>query len=158
VTLKSFFLLLIFICIASTTHAQARSDSRDSGKRIELLERYKSQKIAYLTNKLSLTSDEATKFWPVYNQYADEKEELHKKVVEEIKAQRSNERDSDTSLSKMFAFKEEELSIEKKYTTKFKEAISSYKILRLFHHEKEFKKELVDKMKSRMRDKRTERN
>lgn len=154
---NSLFLTLLFVFTLSFTQAQSKSHSKDSDKRTELLERYKSQKIAYLTDKLSLTPDEATKFWPIYNQYANEKEELHKKVVIEIKAQDSNVKNADASLSNMFAFKEEELAIEKKYTSKFKEAITSEKILKLFYFEKEFKKELVDKMKSRMKSKRPER-
>ena len=155
---KSLFLLLLVFCSLSIVEAQSRGDHKDGDKRSELLEKYKSQKIAYLSDKLSLTPDEATKFWPIYNQYADEKETLHKKIVAEIKVQRSNESNSDASLTKMFVLREEELSIEKKYTSKFKDVISSDKILKLFYHEKEFRKELADKMKSRMKSRRSDRN
>lgn len=151
-------IIVVVFVVVFTTQAQSNRDEHDSCKKAELLEKYKSQKISYLTDKLSLTPDEAYKFWPFYNQYADEKAVLHRKIVVDIKAQKSSERDPDASLSKMFAYKEEELAIEKKYTSKFKEAISSEKILKLFYHEKEFKKKLVEKMNSRMKSKRPDKD
>ena len=35
-------------------------------------DRIKSHKIAYLTEQLSLSPEEAQQFWPVYNAYANE--------------------------------------------------------------------------------------
>ena len=35
-------------------------------------EKIQSLKIAFITQKLQLTTDEAEKFWPVYNQYDNE--------------------------------------------------------------------------------------
>jgi hypothetical protein len=37
-------------------------------------EQFKSQKIAFITEKLNLTPKEAQAFWPVYNQYEIEKD------------------------------------------------------------------------------------
>jgi hypothetical protein len=37
----------------------------------EVRQRIESQRIAFITQRVHLTPDEATKFWPVYNEYRD---------------------------------------------------------------------------------------
>src|SRR5687767_904503 len=54
----------------------------------EKREQIESMKIAFLTNKLSLTPEEAQQFWPVYNQYQDELHKLrenHRKERRDVK-------------------------------------------------------------------------
>src|ERR1035437_4885758 len=53
-------------------------------------EKMESMKIAFLTQKLDLTPDEAQKFWPVYNEFQKKREELRKKRREEIKSAKGN--------------------------------------------------------------------
>ena len=40
------------------------------------MERFNSQRIAFFTEKLRLTSKEAQEFWPVYNEYQTEKNKI----------------------------------------------------------------------------------
>jgi len=42
------------------------------------LERIKAQKMAFITNKLNLSSEEAQLFWPVYNDFFKNKELLNR--------------------------------------------------------------------------------
>lgn len=42
------------------------------------LEKYKSEKISFLTEKLDLSVEEAEKFWPRYNKYQNERDEIIK--------------------------------------------------------------------------------
>ena len=42
----------------------------------EKIQRLKAQKVAFITNRLELTSNEAQLFWPVYNDFFKKKEEL----------------------------------------------------------------------------------
>ncbi|NLB26432.1 MAG: hypothetical protein GX820_07040, partial [Bacteroidales bacterium] len=44
----------------------------------EKLEKYRSEKVAFLTSKLDLNSSEAEKFWPIYNQLEQERWEIQK--------------------------------------------------------------------------------
>jgi hypothetical protein len=52
--------LLLLFCLP----AMAQKD--------KIRERIKAQRIAFITQRLALTPDEAQKFWPVYNQFSDE--------------------------------------------------------------------------------------
>src|SRR3954462_11911674 len=71
---KIYTIGLLSICaligITSTPgYAQQGSDA-------ELRDRIRAAHVAYLSQKLDLTPDEAQKFWPLYNQYTKEVELL----------------------------------------------------------------------------------
>ena len=63
-------LLIIFLSFSVLSMAQKGE------KRKEIKDKIESQKIAFITQKLSLTSDEAKVFWPIYNEYKTKKEAI----------------------------------------------------------------------------------
>ena len=68
--LKTFFttlLLLTFLIV--NVNAQGRRGKQDWDK-------FRAEKISFLTEKLELTPEEAQKFWPVYNLFEKERGEL----------------------------------------------------------------------------------
>src|ERR1035441_8570820 len=71
-----FFLALMLFC-PFAMFAQDKTDRKD---KIETMH------IAYLTQKLDLTPAEAEKFWPVYNQYKADMEQLRKQRMDNIEA------------------------------------------------------------------------
>ena len=121
------------------------------GNREEVYKRIKAEKIAYFTEKLSLTEDEAAKFWPIYNQYEKENIEIlqqmrgHKFNFEEM-----SDADADNYMKKHLEIKEKEFQIEKSYLPKFKSVLTSKKAAGVFYYERQFRNEMLDKVKSRM--------
>jgi hypothetical protein len=89
-----------------------------NGNRLEAL------KIAYITKRLDLSPEEAQKFWPIYNQYAEEL----KRARQDANRNSKTEIELDESL----------LNIRKKYSVLFGQAISPQKIDIFFRSEKEF--------------------
>lgn len=81
-------------------------------------------KIAYLTKKLDLSTEEAQRFWPIYNKYD---EEIHSAQSSAIK-DRTPEIDLEENI----------LNIRKKYSTEFAKALSPEKVNTFFRAEKEF--------------------
>src|SRR5215467_12986871 len=62
-------LFIIMVLLGLTAPSLAQDDTgnpKNDGSRIEAL------KIGYLTKKLNLSTEEAQKFWPIYNKYAEE--------------------------------------------------------------------------------------
>jgi len=88
------------------------------GSRLEAL------KIAYLTKKLDLSTEEAQRFWPIYNQYT---EEIRQTRLDAIKDHWDEIR-----------LEENILNIRKKYNTEFGKALSPDKVNMFFKSEKEF--------------------
>ncbi|MCF1716259.1 hypothetical protein L0U88_16575 [Flavihumibacter sp. RY-1] len=125
--MKYIFTLLFFIgSFQLVTQAQQRD-----GERLEAL------KVAYLTKKLNLNTEEAQKFWPIYNEY-----------MADLKKVRQENRGGDE-------LKREEklLEVRKKYQASFSKALSPDRANQFFKAEKEFygyvQKELQERRQQR---------
>jgi hypothetical protein len=135
--MKLIFTLFTFWCfLQQPVQAQQVRD----GERLEAL------KIAYLTKKLNLTTEEAQRFWPVYNQY-----------MAELKRVRIDERTSD-EIEK----DEKILEVRKKYQGDFSKALSPDRANAFFKAEKEFygfvAKELQQRRQLRQENKQRNKN
>lgn len=87
------------------------------------LSRIQALKIAFLTQKLPLSPDEAQKFWPVYNKYEAE--------IREVKKEKKG---SDDELE----LDEKLIAIRKKYREDFTKILGKDKANRVFTEEREF--------------------
>jgi hypothetical protein len=114
---KHLLTILFLICTLSLFSQQNNPDETD-GSRIEAL------KIAYITKKLNLSPDEAQRFWPIYNNYANEMREV-----------RREQRKNNTS---ELETEEKYLRIRKKYNTEFSRALNPDKVNTFFRSEKDF--------------------
>lgn len=70
ISMYKIFITAIFLF--GTLHMTAQKDSDDR-------ERIRSLKAAYITDQLNLTSEEAQKFWPIYNKYQRDRRSLYKR-------------------------------------------------------------------------------
>jgi Skp family chaperone for outer membrane proteins len=120
--MKRFLLLTFFAFSILISIAQ-------NGNRLEAL------KIAYITKRLDLSPEEAQKFWPIYNQYA---EELKRTRQDAIKNSRS-EIELDEAL----------LNVRKKYSALFSQALSPQKVDIFFKSEKEFGHYVQEEIRNR---------
>ncbi len=136
-------LVLVFFC-SITTRAQ---DDRHS--------KIKALKIAYITDKLSLSTAEAQKFWPIYNEYEETISQLRRVEFNEIKAKFRNqgfidmsEQEANAVLSKMLDIETQRLEARKKLVAKLKQVFSAKKIILLKKTEDDFNKELLKRLRN----------
>jgi hypothetical protein len=115
--MKHFLTILFLICTLSVV-AQNDLSQDNEGGRIEAL------KIAYITKKLNLSPNEAQKFWPIYNNYANEMRDVRREQ------RRNNGSELETE--------EKYLRIRKKYNTEFSRALNPDKVNTFFRSEKDF--------------------
>lgn len=124
--MKKFVLILtIFFSALTVLYAQGENDPR--GEKIQAL------KIAFITQKLDLTADEAQKFWPVYNQYD-----------QEIRGVQANNRNGDALDNE-----EKLLNIRKKFKPSFEKVIGQQRLNKLFNAERDFRSVLIRRLKDR---------
>ncbi len=135
--MKFFWSLLICFALFSSAEAQPK---QSRSEQIEAV------KVAFITQKLNLNSDEAEKFWPVYNNYQKEINEL---VKIKRQAKSSNNRDADGVLNSELEFETKLLDIRKKYKQEFSKVVSSDKVLMLYRAEREFREHLIKELKDR---------
>lgn len=113
-------------------------------------DRIKSLKIAFISQKLALTSAEAEKFWPIYNKY-DEKIMLLKEEQLKLKLQKRN-LTGEEALKKIEEAEGKEaevISLKKKMRSELIPVISAEKVLKLEQLEQEFHRKLLEKLKER---------
>jgi hypothetical protein len=122
------------------------------------LERVKALRVAFLSNKLELTPEEAERFWPIYNQFESKQTELRfQKKMMMFKLQPENSSNiSEKELNKMLTDSENiENDIQnnrKKFVKDLQGVIPTQKILMLKQLEEEFKKTLLNQFKNRMKN------
>lgn len=114
-------------------------------------EEIESFRIAFFTRQLNLTSEEAKKFWPVYNEMQTEIQKLQKERRNRHRDLRDNQDNiSDAELEKSIneemASRQKELDIEKKYHERFKQILSMKKLAVYYRAQEGFKRELLRKL------------
>jgi hypothetical protein len=109
-------------------------------------EQIESIKVAFITSKLDLTTEEAQKFWPVYNSYTEEFLELLKKRRE---ARYNKNTDPDATITADLTYESKMLELKKKYRKLSAKAIPPQKILALYKAESEFREHLYKQLNNR---------
>ena len=139
---KILFLLFIF---AAPTWAIAQSFDKND---------IESYKIAWITQKLDLSTEDAKIFWPLYNQYTHEQQALRKdRMNKTISMRKITEIDNlsddevDAMINSELAFKQREVYIDRKYYQKFKSALPIKTLAKFYRAQETFKKELLDKFR-----------
>ncbi|HRG32211.1 MAG TPA: hypothetical protein PLN76_02950 [Saprospiraceae bacterium] len=137
-------ILLGFLILGNKMIAQ-EDNAEDYGKKERLREKLEAQRIAYITNKLDLSSEESIKFWPVYNEYSKKRLEIRK----ETRELRQGRGDNRNSVDDQLAIQEKELHLKRDYYNRFKLLLPEKKLSRLEEVEKEFNMEVIKTLRER---------
>ena len=146
--LKTGLLVLIFGLIAPMTMAQPEGGKQTKKEKIEQL------KIAFITKELDLSTEEAEKFWPAYNEMADalkEERKERKKLSKELKENFDVLSDTDIEKKAKSIMDSEikEAELKKEHTEKIAGIIGYRKATKLLSLEQRFKRELLNKLNER---------
>jgi len=112
-------------------------------------ERIQTAKIAFLSQKLELTPEEAQKFWPVYNEFNQKKKDIQiERRIARLEMEKSSFSDDDAKkiISDEFKARKNELQLEEQYFQKFQEIITPKKVVKLAHAEREFNSRIIKRM------------
>lgn len=113
----------------------------------ERMERLESAKIAFLTQRIDLSSREAEKFWPVYNQYQNELKALMQQRKSDM--QKQGQLSANDQIDRQLDMESKVLELKKRYTREFGKVLSPEKIVSLFQAERDFKNELIKELRER---------
>jgi len=148
-TIKS---LLAFILLITTTLSFSQNGRLLKQKK----EQVKSIKVAYITNELNLTPDEATKFWPLYNEFEEkqnqirrEKLKAHLNRIDNADFDNLSEKEATTLLAQMESSEDELHLLRKKFIANLKNVLPATKILKLKKAEDGFNKKLLQQIRDK---------
>jgi len=159
-TNKLIYKLAILLLVSSFSMPNYAQNGQ---KKKVLKDKIEAQKIAYITNALSLTAAEAQQFWPIYNEFSDKNEELvkafRKNNIEdkEVNPETISDKEALEIADGQIIQAQQILDLRKKYHIEFKKVLPPKKLLKLYQAERDFKKFLLKEIKDRREDRREER-
>ncbi len=135
-------LIIAFISVSSILSAQTGRD------------KIKSLKIAFITERLSLTSEEAAVFWPVYNEHEAAIEELRRRERTEIRDRLQNfqnisDQQIQSLMNEFLTLENERNNRNIAFLKKMTNLISARKTFLLIKAEDDFKKRLLQQIQKR---------
>ncbi len=122
-------------------------------------EEIESLKIAFFTQKLNLSPEEAKVFWPIYNDMQKEQNALRKERMQKmISYRKTTEIDNLTDaqvqslITSEFDFKQRDLNLDKKYYNKLKSQLPIKVVGKFYRAQEGFKRELLNKFRGGKRE------
>ncbi|AZI23906.1 MAG: hypothetical protein ABWZ79_07035 [Pedobacter agri] len=141
--MKNLLFVALMFLLPTTLLAQ-----RPKGEEIESL------KIAFFTQKLDLSPEEAKVFWPIYNDMQTEQNALRKERMQKmISYRKTTEIDnlSDAQVQSLitseFDFKQRDLNLDKKYYNRLKSSLPIKVVGKFYRAQEGFKRELLNRFK-----------
>jgi len=117
-------------------------------------QRLDAYKIAFFTKRLNLTSQEAEKFWPVYNEYQDNKNKIQLERQElNINFNQNelnlSEREMIEAGDKLVSLEVREAALAQGFHNKIKIILSPVKVMRLYQAENQYRLQLLKELQER---------
>jgi hypothetical protein len=137
--MKKLALLFIAFILSNAIYAQNMRDKME--------DKIKIQRIAFITQRLSLTETEAQQFWPIFNEYTEKLQQIRKQAKPEKAFDELADADVEKMIATQFDREARELDLKKEYFQKLKKAISVRQIAKLYRADKDFRNELVKQLK-----------
>ena len=140
-------LLILSVLVFAVTGVMAQDKDKKDWH-----DRWKAEKIAYLTDAMDLTSAEAERFWPVYNRCEREKRNSFKVVIdaykvldEAIKAGK-NDDEINSLLDKYIESQNCGKDIDSKYVVEYRKILPGKKVAKLFIAEESFRRQQIHRL------------
>ena len=140
-----FRLLSLAAVLLLTPAAHAQDGLGGGGRKGQRLGQLENAKIAFITNRVSLTQDQAQKFWPLYNEFSTRRRELNRsgRLLRRDITEGMTDQQLHDSFAQSFNTRQQELNLEKEYFDKFQKVISLRQVAQLFQAERDFTKEVI---------------
>jgi hypothetical protein len=149
--MKTIISLLVIGFTCLTLQAQENIDDnqpRDSKVR----DKIKAARIGLITQRLNLTPEQAEKFWPLYNEFDQKRADLRKPYQEAQKNSNSNTIDPKQQQALVdlgLKIKQDELNLEKEYSSKIMGVITAQQMLNLRQAEHDFRNIIINMLNNR---------
>ncbi len=144
--------IILVILISFSAFGFAQNGSLIKGKR----DKIKSLKIAFITDELSLTSEESAKFWPIYNAFEEKQQDIRKQKmkgyldrIDDDSLNKMSEKEASTLLLQMESTEDELYQAKKKLISNLKGVIPPIKILKLKKAEEDFNRKLLQQYRDK---------
>lgn len=108
----------------------------------EVRDRIDAQRVAFITQQLDLSPDEAARFWPIYNEYRDALKEM-RDAFERPDLETISEQEASSVIEQHLQMEQQKLDLKRTLLTRLRTVVSAKKVLMLHQAEIEFNRELL---------------
>jgi hypothetical protein len=140
--MKTRIILILAFAMVFPIVSEAQQNQMQN-RRVER-EKLETAKIAFITNRLKLSADQAKDFWPLYNEYEAKKLEIRMRPVREgyrmTDGGKKDMTDADAKkiLEMHIKSREEDLELERTYMSRFSDILQSTQVIRLISIDESF--------------------
>ncbi|MEO7989810.1 MAG: hypothetical protein ABI663_09730 [Chryseolinea sp.] len=132
--------------------AWAQDDDLPQAQDPKVKDKINAARIAYITDQLGLTPEEAEKFWPIYREFSQNRAQIKQQYREMKKNPDPNktpEQNDQALVDLQFQVKQKELDLEKDYSGRLLKVISAQKLRTLPDAEKRFRQMILEQIQRR---------
>jgi hypothetical protein len=143
-------LTLMLLCLALVV-ARAQEEELPSADP-KVREKIHALRIAYITDQLGLTPEEAERFWPIYREFSEKRQALlqqyrsSKRNPDPAKTPEQNDQDL---VNMRLKLKQQEVDLERDYSGRLLNVISAQKLKSLPETERKFRQMILDQIQRR---------
>ena len=147
----SILVLAVLTAFAMPLQAQTKQERETIAKnRKEMGEKIKASKIAYITQHMNLSPEEAEKFWPIYNEQEQKREEITHSIMERFKGPKEDvelsDKEAEDIIQERFAQEQALLDLKMEYHTRYLDILPASRVLKLYEVENNFRRGLMEKL------------
>jgi hypothetical protein len=147
---RELWILLFYFLFVPISWAQNDEDVNKLDPQAR--EKIRSAQIAFITDRLGLTPAEAEKFWPVYNEFAQKRNNIRQEMHDARANRPADQKDEDFQkemIDLQFKLKQRELDLEKEYSNKILNVITPQKLIALRKAEADFRTMVIRQIQQR---------
>jgi hypothetical protein len=150
--MKTLFRTIALLVLLSSPAWAQDEDGGPEQPKGAVRERIQAARVAYITEQLALTPEEAEKFWPIYREFTDKRRETEKQLRHARKyppADKTAEENDRALVELGLKIKQQQLDLEKEYSEKLLKVIPAQKVRMLPEVEQNFRKLVFDQIRQR---------
>jgi Spy/CpxP family protein refolding chaperone len=132
--------LIIVLLVLSVGHARAQNGG---------MQKIENARIALITNRLNLSSEQAQQFWPLYNEYDGKQRDIrqsYRKLINEVNTLTTSDEKILTNLKELLNLRQKEVDLEKEYMGRFLKTINVRQLAELYKTEQMFTQMLINRL------------
>jgi hypothetical protein len=137
--MKHICFTLVFVALASAgLSAQGNMESR-----------IRSMRVAFITERMKLSPEEAEKFWPIHNQYESEMKKIREKYRAERDFQTMSDQEVERFLTDHLDMEEELLKLKRDYYSRMRKVVPARKLAMYVRADLDFNRKLIQSLQNR---------
>ncbi|MFC2098612.1 hypothetical protein ACFLSP_02590 [Bacteroidota bacterium] len=159
--MKYYSSILLSFCLLLTFNLSVLAQEPNNHEK--RMEKYRSMKIAYFSDNMDLTPEEAEIFWPLYNKFEKQKAELktdrrmRSRAFSE-NAEQLNELEAEQIIDQHIENRQKEVEIDTEFHKELKKVLPAKKIMKFYVTEVHFREYMLRRIREQRGEEEQKRN